>query len=168
MDVYALLYLEGPTVQHQELCLMWCGSLDGRGLRETDTRTCVAESCCSSPETIPALSISCAHALSRSAVSDSLWPHGMQPTRLLCPWGSPGKNIGVGIQSLLQGQFPTQGQNLGLLSYRRILHHRSHQGSPGEGHTYIYSESFCCSPEIIRTVLIGYTPIQNKKNFLKK
>ena len=25
-------------------------------------------------------------------VSDSLWPHGLQPTRLLCPWNSPGKN----------------------------------------------------------------------------
>ena len=24
---------------------------------------------------------------SRSVVSDSLWPHGLQPTRLLCPWG---------------------------------------------------------------------------------
>ena len=25
--------------------------------------------------------------LSHSVVSDSLWPHGPQPTRLLCPWG---------------------------------------------------------------------------------
>ena len=22
----------------------------------------------------------------------TLWPHGLQPTRLLCPWNSPGKN----------------------------------------------------------------------------
>ena len=29
-------------------------------------------------------------------MSDSLWPHGLYPTRLLCPWGSPGKNTGVG------------------------------------------------------------------------
>ena len=34
-------------------------------------------------------------------VSDSLWPHGLQPTRLLCPWSSPGKNTGVSIHSLL-------------------------------------------------------------------
>ena len=27
-----------------------------------------------------------------SVVSDSLPPHGLQPTRLLCPWGFPGKN----------------------------------------------------------------------------
>ena len=25
--------------------------------------------------------------LSRSVVSDSLWPHGLEPARLLCPWG---------------------------------------------------------------------------------
>ena len=28
--------------------------------------------------------------------------HGLQPTRLLCPWNSPGKDIGVGSQFLLQ------------------------------------------------------------------
>ena len=28
---------------------------------------------------------------------------------LLCPWNSPGKNIGVGSHFLLQGIFPTQG-----------------------------------------------------------
>ena len=33
---------------------------------------------------------------SRSVVSDSLRPHGLQPTRLLHPWDSPGKNTGVG------------------------------------------------------------------------
>ena len=30
-------------------------------------------------------------------MSDSLWPHGLQPTRLLCPWDSPGKNTWVAI-----------------------------------------------------------------------
>ena len=34
--------------------------------------------------------------------------------RLLCPWDSPGKNIGVGCHSLLQRIFPIQGSNLGL------------------------------------------------------
>ena len=29
-------------------------------------------------------------------------PHGLQPTRLLCPWDSPGKNTGVGCHFLLQ------------------------------------------------------------------
>ena len=29
-------------------------------------------------------------------------PHRWQPTRLLCPWDSPGKNTGVGCHCLLQ------------------------------------------------------------------
>ena len=36
----------------------------------------------------------------------SLRPHGLEPTRLLCPWHSPGKNTGVGCHALLQGIFP--------------------------------------------------------------
>ena len=35
-------------------------------------------------------------------MSDSLWLHGLQPTRLLCPWNFPGKNTGVGCHFLLQ------------------------------------------------------------------
>ena len=60
---------------------------------------------------------------------DSLWRHGLQPARLLCPWDSPGKNTGVGCHSLLQGIFPTQRSNLSLLNYRQILYHLSHQES---------------------------------------
>ena len=35
-------------------------------------------------------------------MSDSVRPHRQQPTRLRCPWDSPGKNTGVGCQFLLQ------------------------------------------------------------------
>ena len=35
-------------------------------------------------------------------MSDSVQPHRWQPTRLLCPWDSPGKNTGGGCQFLLQ------------------------------------------------------------------
>ena len=35
-------------------------------------------------------------------MSDSVRPHRRQPSRLLCPWGSPGKNTGVGCHFLLQ------------------------------------------------------------------
>jgi len=48
-------------------------------------------------------------------MSNSLWPHGPQPTRLLCPWDFPGKNTGVSSHFLLQGIFPTQGLKLHLL-----------------------------------------------------
>ena len=42
--------------------------------------------------------------------------------------GKP-KNTEVGSLFLLQGIFPTQGSNPGLLHYKWILHHLSHQGS---------------------------------------
>ena len=35
-------------------------------------------------------------------MSDSVWPQRWQPTRLPCPWDSPGKNTGVGCHFLLQ------------------------------------------------------------------
>ena len=42
--------------------------------------------------------------VSHSIVPDSSPPHGLQPTRLLCPWNSPGKNTGVGCHFLLQNK----------------------------------------------------------------
>ena len=60
-----------------------------------------------------------------SVVSDSLQPHG-----LYSPWDSPGQNTGMGSWSLLQGIFPTQRSNPGLLPCRRILYQLSHKGSP--------------------------------------
>ena len=68
-----------------------------------------------------------------------LWPSGLRPARLLCPWDSPGKNTGVGCHALFQGIFQTQGSNSHLL---RLLHWQadffvfsfssppSHLGSP--------------------------------------
>ena len=46
------------------------------------------------------------------------------------PWNSLGQNTGVGSLSLLQGIFPTQGSNPGLLNGRQILYQLNHQGSP--------------------------------------
>ena len=65
---------------------------------------------------------------SHSVVSDSLSSHELWPTRLLCPWNSPGKNTRVSCHSLLQGIFPTQELNLDLPYCRQILYHLSHQG----------------------------------------
>ena len=42
-------------------------------------------------------------------MSHSLRPHGLSPTRLLCPWASPGKNTAVGCRFFLQGIVPTRG-----------------------------------------------------------
>ena len=43
--------------------------------------------------------------------------------------GLPRQDTGVGYYSLLQGTFPTQGLNLGLLQCRQIFYHLNHQGS---------------------------------------
>ena len=59
------------------------------------------------------------HVCAFSVMSNSLRLYGLQPTRLLCPWDSPGKNTGVGYHALLQGIFPTQGLSPCLL---RLLH----------------------------------------------
>ena len=48
-------------------------------------------------------------------MSDSLRPHGLYPTRLLCAWNFPGKSTGVGFCFLLQGIFLTLGSNPHLL-----------------------------------------------------
>ena len=42
-------------------------------------------------------------------MSNSLRPRGLQPTRLLHPWESPGKKTGVGYHFLLQGNLPDPG-----------------------------------------------------------
>ena len=77
-----------------------------------------------------------------SVVSDSLWPHGLQPTRLLHPWDFPGKSTGVGCPCLFwrileweaisfsRGFSWTWESNPGLLHCEQILYHLSHQGSP--------------------------------------
>ena len=48
-------------------------------------------------------------------MSDSLWPHRLQPSRFLCPREFPGKNTGKGCHFLLQRIFLTHGSNLHLL-----------------------------------------------------
>ena len=44
----------------------------------------------------------CCVVLSQYVASDSLWPNGLQPARILCPWDFPVKNTGVGFQALFQ------------------------------------------------------------------
>ena len=54
-----------------------------------------------------------------SITSNSLLAFGLQPAGLLCSWGFPGKNTGVGCHFLLQAIFLILGSNLCLLG----LHH---------------------------------------------
>ena len=46
--------------------------------------------------------------VSCSVMSETLSPHGLQPTGLLRPWDFPGKSTGVGCHFLLQKIFPTR------------------------------------------------------------
>ena len=62
-----------------------------------------------------------------------LCPTLFEPTRLLCPWDSPGKNAGVRCHALLQEILSTQERNPRLLC---LLHWQAssqrHLGSPSE------------------------------------
>ena len=51
-------------------------------------------------------------------------------TRLLRLWDFLGKSTGVACHFLLQGIFPTQGSNPGILHCIQMLYRLSHQGSP--------------------------------------
>ena len=78
------------------------------------------------------LSVSACESVSHSVMSDSLRPHGLEPASRgsSVHVDSLGKNTGVGCHALLQGIFPTQVSNPGLLHCRQVPYHLSHQGSP--------------------------------------
>ena len=77
------------------------------------------------------LSYNCTHFTCERSESESCWvvSDSLRPQGLFSPWNSPGQNTGVGSLSLLQGVFPTQGPNPGLLQCRWILYQLSHKGS---------------------------------------
>ena len=83
------------AAKSRQLCLTLCDPIDSSppgspvpGILQARTLECVA------------ISFSNAWKWSHSVVSDSSWPHGLQPTRLLRPWDFPGKSTGVGCQCL--------------------------------------------------------------------
>ena len=84
-------------------------------------------------------------------MSGSLWPHGLEPSRLLCPWDFPGKNTGMGSHSLLQGNLSNPEIKLRdqTLHCRQILYHLSHQGNPVTGCYFCSVAQLCltlCDP----------------------
>ena len=75
--------------------------------------------------------IMCHAVLSHSLMSNYLWPHGLQPTKLLCPWRFSRQDYWSGLSFPPPGDLPNSGGlNPGLLHCRQILYHLSHQGSP--------------------------------------
>ena len=88
---------------------------------------------------------------SRSVVSDSWRPHGLQPTRLLCPWDFPDKDTGVVCHFPSPGNLPP--------ALRQILYRMSYQESRYVNiHMYIYYKYKYC--------LFKHTHTQN--NSIKK
>ena len=74
---------------------------------------------------------------------------------------SPHKNTGVSCHAHLQGIFPTQGSNPGLLHHRLILYCLSHQGSPNRSntdHKFILenSNNTLISEALLRNLLIKH------------
>ena len=80
---------------------------------------------------------------SSSAVSNSLRPHGLWPTRLLRSWDFPDKGTGVGCHFLLQGIFLTQGLNPGLPHCGQALYPLSHQETEDKHKCCDLTEAIC-------------------------
>ena len=99
-------------------------------------------------------------------MSDSPRPHGLQPTRLLCPWDSPGKSTGMGcignwnVRSMNQGKLEVVKQEMARVNIDILGINELKWTGMGEfnsdGH-YIY---FCGQESLKRN---GVAIIVNKK-----
>ena len=74
--------------------------------------------------------------------STLLWPHGLYPTRPLCPWYFPSNNTGVGCHFSFQEIFLTQGWNQGLLHWWESSLPLNHQGSPLKSLKWCYTTTY--------------------------
>ena len=73
-------------------------------------------------------------------MSDSVRPHRWQPTRLPCPWDSPGKNTEVGCHFLLQC-VKVKVKSLSRVRLFPTPWTAAHQAPPSMG----FSRQECCS-----------------------
>ena len=116
---------------------------------------------------MPSILCVCVCARAHSVVSNTLWPHGLWPSRLLCPWNFPGKNTGVGFHFLLHGVLPDPriepvspalmdplpaeppGKPLSILlqSYSTVFYH-----------ILFFSNADCNSLNLFHIPLIDYSP----------
>ena len=100
-------------------------------------------------EVIEFVPLSCVHAVTQSCLI-LCDPVNCSP-RILCPWNSLDKNTGMGCHALLQGLFPTQAWNTGLLHCRQILYH----GATGEAPSVSPPLPFLESPLLLILTLYG-------------
>ena len=73
---------------------------------------------------------------SHSVMSNSLWSHGLWPTRLLCPWDFPAKNTGVGCHSFSRESSRPRDQTCISCIGRWILYHWGTGEAPREVDVY--------------------------------
>ena len=91
--------------------------------------------------------------VSCSGVSDSLRHHRLQPSRLLCPWDSPGKDTGVGCL------FPSQGICLDPGSEprsRTLQADSSPSEPPGKPFSYVYGLFVCLFSYLLHARLLCF------------
>ena len=91
-----------------------------------------------------------------SVESNSFWPQGLQPSKLLCPRNSPGKNTGVSSHFLLQRIFHQISHSVVSNSLRphESQHARPPCPSPTPGvHSNSHPSSQWCHPAISSSVV---------------
>ena len=88
-----------------------------------------------------------------SVMSDSSRPHG-----LYSPWNSSGQNTGVGSPTLLQGIFPIQGSNPGLLRCRRILYQLSHTSVQLFSHVRLFATPWTTGLQASLSITNSWSP----------
>ena len=67
-------------------------------------------------------------------MSNSVWPHRRQPTRLPRPWDSPGKNTGVGCHSFSNAwKWKVKGKSLSHVQLLATAWTAAHQAPPSMG-----------------------------------
>ena len=97
----------------QARILEWVAMPSSRGSSQPRDQTCVSYVSCIGRQVLyPSCHLGhhvlCA-VLSHSVMSDSLRSRGLQPARLLCPWGFSRQEYWRGHHALLQGDLPDPG-----------------------------------------------------------
>ena len=97
-----------------------------------------------------------------SVVSNSVRPHRRQPTRLLRPWDSPGKNTGVGLPFPSPGELP----NPGIEPRSAALHWGSLPAEP-QGKPEISLRNFHYSSLTLMTQQVKNLPVMQETKAMR-
>ena len=97
----------------------------------------------------------CRSCIQAQSCLNLLQPHGLWPTRLLCPWGFPGKNTGVGVISSSKGSsWPRYRSCISCISCigRWVLYHYATWETP-----FYYLPSNYCGDYVFSKTCYGPT-----------